>query len=373
MNTRLWAVIRKEFIHILRDPRTLVIMFLIPIVELFILGYAVTNDVPHIDMAVFDADKTMQSRQLIEAYRASNYFTITNYAASQDEIGAMLASGAARAGLVIPSGYGDNLARGTTAQVAVLIDGSDPTVANTAFAASQSIGQAQSMQIVSRRMGIDVTKISGVEVRPRVWYNPEMKSSNYMVPAVMGLILQFLTTLFTALTIVREREQGTIEQLVVTPVKAWELVVGKVVPYVVIAFFDMIEVLVLGVVLFGVPIRGDLGLLLALSTLFFLASLGMGLFVSSVAKSQLEAMFLAMLTLLPSMFIGGFLFPIESMPGWLQALSLLVPLRYLLIIIRSIMLKGAGVEALASPILALVILCPLIMFGAATRFRKSLE
>ncbi len=373
MNSRLLSIVRKEFIHIIRDPRTLAIMFIIPIVELFLLGYAVTTDIRHLKTVVFDADRTVQSRQLIEAYRASDYFTITHYAQSEDEIATLLDSGATRAGIVIPAGYGDNLAKGVIAQVAVLIDGSDPTVASTAFAASQSIGQAQSIKIITQRLGVDVTKIGGIEIRPRVWYNPELRSANYMVPAVIGIILQFLTTLFTALTIVREREQGTIEQLVVTPIKSWELVVGKVVPYVVIAFFDLLEVLVLGTLWFGVPIRGSIPLLLGLSVLFLLASLGMGLFVSSVARSQLEAMFLAFLTMLPSIFIGGFLFPLEAMPGWLQAISYLVPLRYLLVIIRGIMLKGVGLGAFADQVLALLILGPLIMFGASMRFRKSLE
>ena len=373
MNSRLVAIIRKEFIHILRDRRTLAIMFIVPIVEMFLLGYAATTDVRHLNTAVYDADRTLQSRQLIEAFRASDYFLINVYVANEEELAGLLDRGTARAGIVIPAGYGDNLARGTVSPVAVLIDGSDPTVASTAFAASQSVAQAQNIKMITQRLGVDVANIGGIDVRPRVWYNPELRSANYMVPAVIGIILQFLTTLFTALTIVREREQGTIEQLVVTPIKSWELVVGKVIPYTVIAFFDLIEVLILGVLLFGVPVRGSVPLLLGLSVVFLFASLGMGLFVSSVARSQLEAMFLAFLTLLPAIFLGGFLFPLEAMPAWLQAISYVVPLRYLLVIIRGIMLKGAGLEALTAPVIALAVLGPLIMLGASMRFRKSLE
>ncbi|MBI5304420.1 MAG: ABC transporter permease [Chloroflexi bacterium] len=373
MNSRLLSIMRKEVIHILRDRRTLAIMFIIPIIQLVLLGYAATTDIRRLNTVVLDADRTQQSRQLIEAYRASDYFLITQYAQNESQIAEWLDNGQARAGIIIPAGYGDKLAKGQLAEVAFLIDGSDPSVASTAFAASQSVGQAQSVKVMQQRLGIDVTRLGGIEVRPRVWYNPELKSANYMIPAVMGMILQFLTMLFTALAIVREREQGTIEQLVVTPIKSWELVIGKVIPYVGIAFFDLLEVLVLGVILFGVPIRGSIPLLLGLSLLFLLTTLGMGLFVSSVARSQQEAMFLAFLTMLPSIFLAGFFFPLEAMPGWLQAISYAVPLRYMLVILRSIILKGAGIGSFEEPVIALVILGPLILIGASLRFRKSLE
>jgi ABC-2 type transport system permease protein len=373
MNTRLVAIIRKEFIHIIRDPRTLAIMFLIPIIQLILLGYAATNDVRRLNTAVFDADKTMQSRQLIEGFRASDYFAISNYVSNEEEMAALLDNGTVRAGLIIPAGYADNLARGTTAQAAVIIDGSDPSVAAAAFSSSQLVGQAQGIQIAQQRLGIDVTRLAGIEVRPRVWYNPELKSSNYMIPGLIGMILQFLTGLFTALTIVREREQGTIEQLVVTPVQPWELIVGKVVPYIFISFFDLAEILILGVVLFGVPIRGDLVLLFLISLVFLLTTLGQGLLISTVTKTQQEAMLTTFLFLFPSIFISGFFFPLEAMPGWLQAISLVVPLRYMLVIIRGIILKGVGLPSFIEPVLALLILGPLILFAASMRFRKSLE
>jgi len=373
MNSRLLSIIRKEFIHILRDPRSLAIMFIIPIVQLILLGYAATTDIRRLNTAVYDADRTTQSRQLIEAYRASDYFRIAYNVGSEREIADLLDRGAVRAGIIIPAGYGDNLAKGKTAQVAFLIDGSDPTVASTAFAASQSVGQAQSIHIIQQRLGVDVTRLGGIEIRPRVWYNPELRSSNYMIPAVMGMILQFLTTLFTALAIVREREQGTIEQLVVTPIKAWELVVGKVVPYIGIAFFDLLEVLFLGVLLFDVPIRGSIPLLLMLSILFLLTTLGMGLLVSSIARTQQEAMFLAFLMMLPSIFLAGFFFPLEAMPAWLQAISYFIPLKYMLVILRGIILKGVGLPPLMDQVIALAILGPLIFTAASLRFRKSLE
>jgi ABC-2 type transport system permease protein len=310
---------------------------------------------------------------LIEAYRASNYFDIALYVESEEQLKVLVDSGQVRAGLMIPAGYGEEVAAGGRVQVAFVIDGSDPSVANTVFAASQSVGQAQSMRIMERTMGIDPDDLPGVQVRPRVWYNPEMKSANFMIPGIMGMILYFLTALFTSMSIVREREQGTIEQLIVTPIKPLELIVAKVVPYVFVAFFDVLEVLAIGVFWFDVPIRGSLGLLLGLSALFLLTSLGIGIFISSVANTQQEAMLLTFLTMFPSIFLGGFFFPIEAMPGWLQAITYVVPLRYMLAVIRGIILKGVGLRILYQQVVALVIFGVSIMLLAATRFRKRLE
>jgi ABC-2 type transport system permease protein len=226
---------------------------------------------------------------------------------------------------------------------------------------------------VQRVLGVDMDQLPGIEVRPRVLYNPEMKSSTYMIPALIGIILQFLTTLFTSLAIVREREQGTIEQIMVTPIRPWELVVGKVIPYVTIAYWDLAEVLVVGILWFGVSIHGSLPLLLALSFLFLFTSLGIGLLISATARTQQEAMFLAMFTLLPSIFLSGFFFPLEAMPAALRVLSYLIPLRYFLIIVRSIVLKGVGLATLTDEVMALVIFGFVIMLAATRRFRKRLE
>lgn len=370
---RTLALIRKEFLHIIRDPRTLAVMFIMPIMELVLLGYAATTDIEHLRTAVFDGDKSAASRELIEAYRASNYFDIALYVQSEQQLEYLVDSGRVWAGLIIPPGYGEALTAGGRAQAAFIIDGSDPSVANTVFAASQSVGQAQSMRIMERTMGLDPDDLPGVQIRPRVWYNPEMHSANFMIPGITGIILYFLTTLFTALSIVREREQGTIEQLIVTPIRPLELIVAKVVPYVFIAFFDVLEVLAIGVFWFGVPIRGSLGLLLALSVLFLLTSLGIGISISSVASTQQEAMLLTFLTLFPSIFLGGFFFPIEAMPGWLQALTYVVPLRYMLAIIRGIILKGVGLEILYQQVIALLIFGVAIVLLAATRFSKRLD
>jgi ABC-2 type transport system permease protein len=367
------ALIRKEFLHIFRDPRTLLVMFLVPIVQLVLLGYAATTDIEHLRTAVVDCDRTSASRELIEAYQASSYFDIVLYADSEHHLEQLIDSGEARAGLIIPTGYAEASVDREPAQVAFIIDGSDPSVASTVFSAAQSVGQAQSMRILERVVGIDPDHMPGVQVRPRVWYNPQMRSANFMIPGIMGMILYFLTALFTSMSIVREREQGTIEQLIVTPIKPLELIVAKVTPYVFIAFFDVLEVLAIGVLWFGVPIRGSLGLLLELSALFLLTSLGIGIFISSISNTQQEAMLLTFLTIFPSIFLGGFFFPIEAMPAWLQTLTYLVPLRYMLVVIRGILLKGVGLRLLFQPVIAMALFGVAIMLLAATRFRKQLE
>ncbi len=371
MNGRTWSIMRKEFIQILRDPRTLAIMFLIPIVQLILLGYAATTDIKHLPTAVWDGDRSPQSRALIDAYRASDYFDLRYFPQSEDEIGRLIDRGQARAGMIIRAGYGDDLLKFGQAEVAFIIDGSDPSVANVALAAAQSVGQAQAIKLIERRMGLSVSAIP-INVRPRVWYNPDLKSANFMIPGLMGMILQMLTTLLTAMAIVRERERGTMEQLIVTPVRPLELMIGKIVPYILIAFFDSTMVLLIGSFWFGVPIRGSLTLLMLLITLFLLTSLGMGLLISTVSKTQQEAMMLAFFTMLPAIFLAGFFFPIEAMPSFLQALSYVVPLRYLLIILRGIILKGVGLEALQEPVIALSIFGPVLMLMAARRFRKRL-
>ncbi|GAB4542597.1 MAG: ABC transporter permease [Anaerolineae bacterium] len=372
MILRTLSLVRKEFLHILRDPRTLFVMFMMPVVQLMLLGYAATTDVEHLRTAVVDGDRSAASRELIDAYRASNYFDITQYVEAEWQLESLVDSGQVRAGLIIPAGYGEAVANGEQAQIAFVIDGSDPSVANTVFAASQSVGQAQSLRIMERTLGIDPDDLPGVQVRPRVWYNPEMKSANFMIPGLMGMVLYFLTALFTSMSIVREREQGTIEQLIVTPIRPLELIIGKVIPYVFIAFISVLEVLAIGVFWFGVPIKGSLGLLLVLSGLFLLTSLGIGIFISSVANTQQEAMLLTFLTMFPSIFLAGFFFPIEAMPDWLQVITYIVPLRYMLVVIRGIIVKGVGLQILHQQVLALIIFGVAIVLLAATRFRKRL-
>lgn len=376
MTLRLASLIRKEFIQILRDPRTLVITFLYPVVMLLLLGYAVTNDVRNIPLAVLDQDRSRQSRELLDAYRAADYFTLDFIVENEDEMRYLLDSNRARAGIIIPPDYSRLLTSGRTAQVAFIIDGSDPNVAGTALSAAVLIGQSQSTELLVERQarsGRSSALQSPLDVRTQVWYNPAMVSANFMIPALIGMILQLLTTMLTASTIVRERERGTIEQLIVTPIRAWELVVGKLTPYVLIAFFDTLEVLVAGVLLFDVPITGSLGLFLLLSALFLVTTLGIGLLISTMSNTQQEAMLSSMFTIMPSIFLSGFLFPIAAMPAILRAVSYVIPLRYFLIIARGIVLKGVGADLLVNEIIALSIFAFLVMGGAAVRFRKQLD
>ncbi len=373
---RIFAIMRKEFIHIRRDPRTLFIVIFMPIFQLIIFGYAVTSDVKHLPLAVFDQDRTAASRALIEAYRNSGYFDIAYHVNTHTEIAYLVDAGLARAGLTIPPGYGSRLARREQAEVSFVIDGSDPTIANTALASASAIGQAHGaalLQTALRRGGTLPGLLPGVEVRTRVWYNPNMRSANYMVPALIGLILQTLTALLTAVAIVREREHGTLESLIVTPIRSVELVLGKIVPYVVLAFMDTILILVVGTYWFHVPINGSVGLLLALAALFLMSSLGIGLLVSSAARTQQEAMMMAFFTILPSVFLSGFMFPIASMPPVLQWLSKVIPLTYFLVIDRGIVLKGNSMDILLPQVAMLTVLGTIILLLAVLRFRKRLE
>jgi len=375
-NSRLFSLIRKEFIQIVRDPRTLALTFLMPVVQLFLLGYAATNDVRNVPLAVFDQDKSPAARELLDAYRAADYFRIDYDVNSEEELRALIDRGAARAGLIISPDYGRQIAAGETAPVAFVLDGSDPTVAGTALSAAVLIGQSKATQLSVERLaarGQAGAFRPAVEVRTQVWYNPDLVSAFYMIPALIGMILQFLTVILTATAIVRERERGTIEQLIVTPIRSWELVVGKLAPYVMIAFIDMLEILVAGVLLFGVPINGSLPLLLLLAGLFLVTTLGLGLFISTVSNTQQEAMLSAMFTMLPTIFLSGFFFPLAAMPPFLQWASYAVPLRYFLIIVRGIILKGVGAEALLTEIIALSIFAVVIMGSAALRFRKRLD
>ena len=375
-NSRLRAIIRKEFIQIIRDPRTLAMTFVIPVVMMLLLGYAATNDVRNVPTAVFDQDRSQAARELLDAYRSADYFQFAFDVDSTEELARLIDTGQARAGLIIPPDYGRRLAHGEQAQVAFVLDGSDPTIAATALSAATLIGQTRATTVL--RATLDKRGQGGaiqppIEVRTQVWYNPDLISAYFMIPGLMGTILQYLSILLTSTSIVRERERGTIEQLIITPIRSLELIVGKLTPYVLIAFFDLIEVLVIGTLWFNVPINGSIPLLLVLSALFLTTTLGIGLLISTFAKTQFEAMMLAMFIMLPSIFLSGFFFPIAAMPPFLQALSYLVPQRYFMIIARGVLLKGVGLDALWGEVIALAIFGIVVMGVAARRFKKRLD
>ncbi len=376
LNSRLLSIMRKEIVQITRDRRTIILTFIQPIIMLFLLGSAASNDVRNVPAVLFDQDHTQAARSLLDAYRAADYFSFSYQVQSAEEMQQLIDSGKAKAGLIIPPDYGRRIASGEPAQVAFVIDGSDPTLASTALSAAVLIGQAKSTAVLRATLesrGQSGTTSAPVEVRTQVWYNPDLVQAYFMIPGLMGTILLQITVMLTASSIVRERERGTIEQLIITPIRSWELLVGKLVPYVVLAFFDMLEVLIVGSVFFGVPLNGSMGLLLLMSSLFLATGLGIGLFISTVAKTQQEAQMLGALIQLPSFFLAGFFFPIAAMPPFLQGLSYLVPLRYFLVIVRGIMLKGAGIESFSGEVLALAIFCVLIMVFAVRRFHKRLD
>lgn len=370
---RIFHLTKKEFIHISRDPRTLIIMIMMPLAMLVLLGYAATTDIEHLRTAVYDGDKSRASRELIETYRASDYFDIVVYAEHEDDLAYLIDSGHVRAALVIPAGYARQIAAQEKTEISFLLDGSDSTVANTVFAASQAVGQAVSIKRIEARLGQSITDLPGVEVRPRVWYNPNLESSYFMIPGMMVLVLFVFTTLFTSTAIVREREMGTIEQLNVTPVRPIELVIAKVVPYVFVSFVVVLETLAIGITLFGVPINGSLSLLLGLSAMFLLTALGMGILVSTTAGTQHEALLMTFATTLPTVYLSGFLFPLEAMPGWLRAISYVIPARYALVIMRGIILKGVGITILMEQVVAVLIFTTIVVGLAATKFKKTLD
>ncbi|MGZ9235712.1 MAG: ABC transporter permease [Anaerolineales bacterium] len=375
MNSRLMSIIRKEFIQIFRDPRTLVLIIVMPMLQLFLLGYAATTDVKNISLAVWDQSHSPQARALLDAFRSANYFSIDYFVRSDSEYRKLIEAGDIRAALIIPPDYEQRLLEGR-AQVSLVLDGSDATVGGTALSTAKLIGQSYATKVLTEQAALTGRPSSfnpPLDVRTQVWYNPDLIAAYFNVPGVIGMILYFITTLLTASSIVRERERGTIEQLIVTPIRSWELVVGKILPYSILALIDMVEVLIIGHWWFKVPIKGDLGLIFALSGLFLISSLGIGLFASTVANTQQEAFITVMVTMLPSLFLSGFFFPIEAMPQFLQYVSAIVPLRYYLVIIRALLLKGVGFSALQNEVLALTIFAVVIMTIAALRFRKRLD
>ncbi|MEO5886685.1 MAG: ABC transporter permease [Anaerolineales bacterium] len=375
MNSRLISIIRKEFIQIFRDPRTLALILVMPIIQLFLLGYAATTNVKNVPIAIWDQSRSPESRSLLDAFRAADYFTISFEVYSQEEIQTLIENGDVRGALVIPPDYARTLLEGK-AQVSMILDGSDATVGSTALSTAKLIGQSHSIKVLTEqaaRQGRASAVQPPLDVRTQVWYNPDLRSAYFMIPGVIGMVLYAIMAMLTATAVVRERERGTIEQLIVTPIRSWELIVGKVMPYVILGFFDLAEVLLIGHFWFDVPIRSNLFLVVGTTGLLLLSSLGIGLFASTIANTQQEALLTVFVTILPGVFISGFLFPLEAMPKFLQIVSYAIPLRYYLVIVRSLLLKGVGFAALQNEIISLALFGVIIMGAAALRFRKRLD
>jgi ABC-2 type transport system permease protein len=379
MLTRTAMMAWKEFIQIGRDARTLTVVIVMPLLLLMIYGYAINLDVKHLRLGVFDQDRTPASRDLVGSFGRSEYFDIAAHPANYREATALLDGGRVKAVLVIPRRFAADLAVGRTVPVQLLIDGSDSTAASTAIGYANAIFQQDSAAIsiaAATRAGVAVaspTALLPVDARLRFWYNPELKSTNFIIPGLIAVLLMMLAALLTSMTVVRERERGTIEQLVVSPVLPHELMLGKLLPYVVIAFGDVILVIAAGRLLFDVPLVGSPALVLGLSAVFLTAALGIGLLISTISPSQQSAMTLAMMsTQLPTILLSGFVFPISAMPTAVQWLTNLVPARHFLVIVRAIFLKGSGMELLWRPTIILLVFGVVMLGLSSLRFRKRL-
>jgi ABC-2 type transport system permease protein len=329
-------VARKEFTHILRDPSTLFFALLIPILQLFLFGYAVDTNVRQVPTVIFDQSQTQQSRSLIQAFAASDIFKVTTYVESESAMYATMRSGHAQVAIRIPVDYARNLQLGTTATVLVLVDGSDSSIAGIAVDASTGVALEQSL---SRIPGLISQPI---EVRPSVLYNPATRSANFFVPGLIAILLQMMIILLIALSLVRERERGTLEQLKMTPIAPLGLMLGKMIPYGALAFSELCLILTLMRFVFQVPIHGSVILLLLMSLPFLLTVLGIGLIISTRAHTQAEAFQLAMGTILPSVFLSGYIFQISTMPAFFRAVSTIIPATYYIQIIRGIVLRGSS-------------------------------
>lgn len=373
---KIWAIFIKEWLHIRRDRLTLGMMFMLPVMQFTLFGFAIDMDVKHMKTIVFDQDQQLQSRELVQQFVNTGYFDLVGEARSEREVTESLLKGKAWVGLVIPPDYSRQLLRNQPAQVMVLVDGSNSTVANQALNLSRSIGQLQSLKVVQRRMqsllGPGASFQEAVEVRPKTLFNPELKSRNFMIPGLLGVIMQLVTVMLTAFSIVREREKGTLEQLVVTPVHPAQVILGKLSPYFLIGILNMLMVTALMVFLFGVPIAGSLGLLMLLSLFFILASLGIGLLISTVAQNQVQALQMTLLVFLPSMMLSGFIFPRESMPGLIATLGYAIPLTYFIEILRGIVLRGVGLSALWQHVIPVMLFGLILIVVSVLRFRRSL-
>jgi len=372
---RTWMIMWKEFLQISRDPRMLAVVVAMPILMLLLYGFAINLDVRHVTMGVYDQDRTAESRELIDAFTHSGYFDIATGAESYAEVRERLDGGHAKVMLVIPVGYSRELAKGRIVPVQVMVDGSDSTVASTAIGYLRQILQQHSTKLALER--VQVAGQSGalhpVENRARYWYNPELKSTNYIIPGLSAVILMMLAALLTSVTVVRERERGTIESLIVSPVKPIELMLGKLIPYVIIAFFDVILVMVVGLLVFHIPLRGSPWLVLLLSAIFVAAALGIGLFISTLASSQQVAMLGAMMiTQLPTVLLSGFIFPVSSMPKIIQMLTLMIPARHFITILRAVFLKGSGLGTVWPSALLLLAIAVAMLGASAARFKKKL-
>ncbi|MGE0127000.1 MAG: ABC transporter permease [Blastocatellales bacterium] len=367
--TGLIPVLRKEAIHIRRDPMALFFTILIPTMQLFMIGFAINTNVRNIPTVVYDGARTQESRRLLDRFVNSDDFKIVSDVTSDDDLNREIVSGRARVGVKIPPDYSRRLLARETASVLILIDGSESSVAGEAMNVANGIALTESLE---RALKVTATaQRLPVEARPKVLFNPDMRSANFLIPGMIAVLMQMMTVLLTAVAIVREREKGTLEQLYMTPIKPLGLMVGKIVPYAVVAYAELFLLLFFMRLAFGVPIAGNLFLLLLLVTPFILTMLGFGLLISTRARSYQEATQAAFGTMMPSIFLSGYIFPIDTMPQFFQWMSQIIPTTYLIQIFRGIILRGADLQDLWKQGLILTAMSVWMITVAAVRFRKK--
>jgi ABC-2 type transport system permease protein len=369
--SRLSFLIRKEFIQLSRDKKLVFLMFVYPLLQLLIFGYVFSTDVKHMSLGVMDASYTKESRQLVSSIKSAGYFDVNVNTKERSVLEEKLEHGDITAAVVIPGDFSVRLKHRQTATVQVVIDGSDPNTGGTALSYLNRIIREQSLKLVTIDPRFTRTA-QGVDNHINVLYNPDMRSVNYMVPGLIGILLMMVTMLLTSVALVKEREKGTMEQLIVMPLRRYEILLSKLVPFVAIGFFDAVIIAVFGTLWFNVPMRGSVILLFFMSALFVFASLGLGLFVSTVSKTQQQAMMTAYFILLPSMILSGLIFPIESMPTAIQYLTYILHIKYFLIIVRGIFLKGNTLLDLWQPALILAVYGIIVFSLSVARFRKKL-
>jgi ABC-2 type transport system permease protein len=372
---RILKIIQKEFLQISRDVRTLVIVVLSPVLQLLLLGYAANMDVKDAPLLVCDMDRSAESRRLIESMVNARYFKLVGVVPSKKEIDGAIENQTASLALVIPARFSDDLGAGRNTQVFIAADGSDSNSATICLSYATMILTSYSRNIMVQRLtrsGGAPPPVLNPEIR--VFYNPNMESRNFMVPGILAMILMMITMILTSMAIVREREIGTMEQLNVTPIRPVELIIGKLAPFTIIAFIDVFLVLLVNVFVFQIPIKGNVFLLFGLTGIFLLSTLGIGLFISTISRTQQQAMFSSMFfVMMPMIILSGFIFPIENMPQVIQYFTYLMPLRYYFVIVRGLFLKGADITHLWDEALILLVLGIGILAISALRIKKRLK
>lgn len=372
---RVSAVARKEFLHVFRDPHSLAMGIAIPMFLLLLFGYALTLDVDNVPLVVWDQDQTPASRELVSRFSGSRYFSLRAAVGDYADLVARIDDGRAMVALVIPPQFAARVRTGRDAPVQLIVEGSDANTATLAISYAEAVVAGYSRATLLRHM----EAIGGVEpplpleIRPRVWFNPELESKNYIIPGLIAVIMMVIAALLTSLTVAREWERGTMEQLISTPVQGHELIVGKLVPYFAIGMLDVAVAVLMGEFLFDVPMRGNVALLFAMAAVFLTGALGMGMLISIVMKNQLLASQFAMVTtFLPAFLLSGFMFAIANMPQPIQVITHVVPARYFVALLKGIYLKGVGLEILAGEATLLAIFGMIVLLLANVKFKKKL-